>query len=313
MQVKSFSLKMSDGHEIFLNRWQPDDESEIKGVVQLHHGLGEHSMRYDRFGSVLADNGYVLNAYDLRGHGKTGENSVANKTGLMGKLADKNGFDRVVNDLDEIISSLKNDFPGKKTILFGHSFGSFVSQAYIERFGNKLDGCILCGTAGPRPAMMKAGKIAANIVKFFRGKNTVVKLLSDLSFGSYNEKIENPKSVNSWLSKNEMNVELYDMDKWCGIPLTTSFFCDMLHGINTIHKPSNMKKIPVNLPVYLIYGTDDPVGDYGKTIEKLYEIYKNNGITNLSIKAYEGDRHEILNEDDKETVENDVLEWISKI
>lgn len=313
MQTKSFSVKMSDGFEIFVNRWLPDSDTEIKGIVQLHHGLAEHSMRYDRFGSVLADNGYVLNAYDMRGHGKTAENSENNKTGKFGKLADKNGFDRTVEDLKEIITSLKNEFSGKKIILLGHSFGSFISQSYIEEYGSEINGCILCGTAGPRPLMVGAGKIAAGIIKMIYGKDAVVPLLSKLSFGNYNKRIDNPQNENAWLSANEFNVQMYDMDNWCGIPLTTSFFYDMTSGLNKIHKSKNMKKIPVSLPVYFIYGEEDPVGDYGESIKKLYNIYEKNGIKNLGIKSYPGDRHEILNETDKETVENDIIEWISRI
>ena len=96
MLMKSFTLKMDDGYELCLNRWMPDTEEEIKGVIQLHHGLAEHSLRYDRFGSVLAENGYVLNAYDMRGHGRSAENAEKNGTGIFGKLADKKGFDRAV-------------------------------------------------------------------------------------------------------------------------------------------------------------------------------------------------------------------------
>ena len=313
MQTKSFTLKMSDGCEIFLNRWMPDPETEIKGIVQLHHGLAEHSMRYDRFGSILADNGYVLNAYDMRGHGKTAEKQLENNTGMFGKLADKDGFNRVVEDLHEIITLFKKDYEGKKIILFGHSFGSFISQGFIEKYGNEIDGCVLCGTAGPRPFLSAIGNFFANIVKIFRGPNSIVPLLDKLSFGSYNDRIENPKSNNAWLSSNEMNIELYEMDKWCGFKLTTSFFCDLTSGLKQIHKLKNIKNIPNTLPVFFIFGADDPVGDYGKTINKLYEIYKAKGMEKVDIKAYEGDRHEILNEDNKEIVEKDVIDWISSL
>ena len=304
---------MSDGCEIFLNRWMPDSDREIKGIIQLHHGLAEHSMRYDRFGSVLAENGYVLNAYDLRGHGKTAEKQIENKTGMFGKLAEKDGFNRVVEDLHEILTAFKKDYPNKKTILIGHSFGSFVSQSFIEKYGSEIDGCILIGTAGPRRALSAFGNFFATLVKLFRGPNSIVALLDKLSFGSYNDKVENPKSSNAWLSKNETNIKLYEMDKWCGFKLTTSFFCDLTYGLKQIHKPKNINKIPLNLPVYFLYGTDDPVGDYGKTINKLYDIYQKRGMDKVSLKAYEGDRHEILNEDDKETVDKDIIDWINTI
>ncbi|MCR4580446.1 MAG: lysophospholipase [Treponema sp.] len=313
MQTKSFFFKMSDGIEIAVNRWMPDSEEDIKGLVQLHHGLAEHSMRYDRLGSILADNGWILNAYDMRGHGKTAENAEKKGTGRFGKLAEKDGFNRVVEDLHEMIEGLKNEYQGKKIILLGHSFGSFVSQGYIEKYGKDIDACILCGTAGPNPALIGPGKFMANLVRSIKGENSIVPLLSKLSFGPYNKRVENPSSPNSWLSKNELNVQLYDEDKWCGIPLTTSFFCDMLSGLSQIHKMQNIKAIPNELPVFFIFGGEDPVGSYGESIRKLHKIYQDKGMKKVYIKEYAGDRHEILNEDDKETVEADILGWISNI
>ena len=311
MQMKSFMMKMDDGYELCLNRWQPDSDDEIKGVIQLHHGLAEHSLRYDRFGSILAEQGYVLNAYDMRGHGRTAENADKNGTGMFGKLADKKGFDRAVLDLKAVTDNLKQDFPGKKTILLGHSFGSFVAQGFIEEFGSEIDGCILCGTAGPRPGLVAMGSLAAHVITFFTGKNKCLPLLEKLSFGSYNERVNPVRTPCDWLSKNELNVDMYMMDNWCGFPLTNSFYCSMLEGLSK--KSSNMKKIPASLPVFFIWGSDDPVGTYGKTIRELIEIYKSNGLKNIEQKEYEGDRHEILNENDKEKVENDIIEWISKL
>ncbi len=313
MQTKSFFVTMSDGAEIAVNRWIPDSIEDIKGVVQLHHGLAEHSLRYDRLGSILAENGWVLNAYDMRGHGKTAENAEKKGTGIFGKLADKDGFNRVVDDLHEIIDNVKKDFAGKKTVLLGHSFGSFVSQGYIEKYGNDINACILCGTAGPNPALVAVGKIAANIVKSVKGPDSIVPLLSKMAFGSYNKRIKNPSSPNSWLSANELNVQMYEADQWCGFPLTTSFFCDMLSGLSQIHKLPNIKAIPNELPVFFIFGSEDPVGSYGESIRKLHKIYQDKGMKKVYIKEYAGDRHEILNEDDKESVEADIIGWISNI
>ncbi len=313
MMMKSFTLKMDDGYELCLNRWQPDTEEEIKGVIQLHHGLAEHSLRYDRFGSVLAENGYVLNAYDMRGHGRTAEVAEKNGTGMFGKLADKKGFERAVADLKAVTDNLKNDFPGKKTIVMGHSFGSFVTQGYIEEHGNEIDACILCGTAGPRPALVTVGSIATHIITFFAGKNNCVSMLDKLAFGSYNQRVKNPRTEFDWLSANPSNVDMYKMDNWCGIPLTASFFCSMMEGLTKIHKSANMKKIPTTLPVFFIWGSEDPVGSYGATIKNLIEIYKSNGMEKIDQKEYTGDRHEILNEDNKEEVENDIISWVSKL
>lgn len=312
MKTKNFSLKMNDGTEIFVNRWEPDAPEQIKAIVQLHHGLAEHSMRYDRLGSVLAENGYVLNAYDMRGHGKTAETAENNGSGLFGQLKKEDGFSAAVEDLAFIIDSYKNEYPDKKIILLGHSFGSFVSQSYIEKYGDKIDGCILCGTSGPQIPLAKFGHLVCKIVMGIKGGDSKVPFLTKLFFGSFNKKIENPATPDDWISANELNREMYSMDKWCGFPLTTSFFYDITEALCTIHKSKNIKKIPTTLPILFIYGEDDPVGGYGKTIKKLRDIYLKNGIKDVQLKSYENDRHEIFNEDDKEVVEKDVIEWLNK-
>lgn len=311
MQLKNFSFKTSDGFEHWVNRWLPDEGQEIKGIIQLHHGLSEHSLRYDRFGSILAENGYVLNAYDMRGHGKTAEISQENKTGLMGKIADKNGHEVVVDDLYQIIEAVKKDIPGVPVILMGHSFGSFVSQSYIEKYSDLITACILCGTAGPRKLMIGAAKPVVNIINFFSGKDKIVPLFYKLAFGSYNNGFTET-SRNAWLSRDSVSVQMYEMDNWCGTELRAIFFKDMMNLLSKIHKSSNMKKIRKDLPVFFIYGTKDPVGDQGKTIEKLISIYKANGMTNIESKAYTDARHELLNELNKEEVEADILSWVSK-
>ena len=318
MSLKSFSFKTKDGIDLWVNRWipeakDPENPPEIKAVIVFNHGLAEHSLRYDRFGSILSENGYVFNAFDMRGHGRTAETSIQNKNGDFGKLADKNGFKLAVNDVDSLIDSVMNEYPGIPVILMAHSFGSFVAQSYIENYHGKIKACFLIGTAGPRLALTTAGNIAANIFKFFCGKNSIIGLLEKLSFGSYNAHIQNIESIHDWLTKDKTVVQMYDTDKWCGFPLKTSFFCDMTGGLCNIHKKANMKKIEKDLPIYLLYGAEDPVGDYGKTVKQLAECYKSLGIKNVTVKEYANDRHEILNETDKEVVEKDIIDYLNGI
>lgn len=320
MALKSFSFKTKDGFELWVNRWIPDVNPEnpeeppkIKAVIVFNHGLAEHSLRYDRFGSILAENGFVFNAFDMRGHGRTAEISISNGTGDFGKLADKNGFKKAVFDVDEMIDLVSKDYPDVPVILMAHSFGSFVAQSYIENYHGKIAACFLIGTAGPRMVLSVAGKIAANLIKLFRGKNSIVGLLDKLSFGSYNERIKNPESIHDWLTKDKVVVQMYDCDQWCGFPLKTSFYCDMTGALCSIHKKSSIKKIDKSLPVFFLYGSDDPVGTYGKTVKALADYYKKTGIQQITIKEYPGDRHEILNETDKESVEKDVLEMLEGV
>lgn len=311
MQIEKFMQKMNDGTEISVNRWIPENEENIKAVVVLSHGMQEHALRYDRIGSDFAAAGYVFSAHDHRGHGKTAYNAEANKCGLFGKIADKNGFELVKSDLKEIIDEVKQDYPGKKIILLGHSFGSFVAQNFIEQNGEEINGCILCGTSGPNP-IIGVGKLFCSLACLIHGKNYKSKFVQNVVFGGYNDKFKSENDSLAWLSKSEANRMMYKNDSWCGGVSTTSFFRDLTWGLNKIHKPENIKKVPETLPVFAIYGTDDPVGAYGTSIEKLLDMYRNNGVKNVSSKAYAGDRHEIFNEDDGEAVIKDVLNWIEK-
>ncbi|MFA6855601.1 MAG: alpha/beta hydrolase [Treponema sp.] len=311
MQMQSFYQKMSDGMEISVNRWIPDKDHNINGIVQLCHGMMEHAMRYDRLGSILAENGWIFCAYDQRGHGKTAQKAESDGTGMFGMLAEKDGFNRVTGDLNEVIIRIKNDFPEKKVVLLGHSFGSFVSQAYIETYGSHIDACALCGTSGPRIPLVMAGSFTAHIVALFKGRKYCSPFLKHMAFGSYTKHISNSVNGLEWLSRDKSNVQMYMDDKWCGFDPTTGFFCDMAQGLKKIHAASNLKKIPHTLPVLIAYGSEDPVGDYGKSVKNLFHIYRKNGITDVTLKEYPEDRHEIFNEIDKDTVTNDFLLWIN--
>ncbi len=310
MNTTSFFQTMSDGTEISVTRWIPD--GEVKGVVQLSHGMAEHSMRYDRLGSVFAENGYVLSAHDHRGHGRTAQKAEQKGTGGFGYLADRKGFIKIESDALEVLKKLKEDFPGKKTCLLGHSFGSFVAQALMEDYGNEYDCAILCGTAGPRRLLILGGEFLAFFNILFLGKKHKSNFLNKISFGSYLKHIENPGTDFDWLSKSEMNVNMYMADQWCGFVPSAGFFRDMYDGFTKIHKRRNMKKIPKSLPVLFIYGKEDPVGDYGKTVELLAQDYRDNGMQDITVIPYETLRHEIFNEVESDKVIADCLDWISK-
>lgn len=311
MQVEKFMQKMSDGTEISVNRWIPENEDNIKAIVVFSHGMQEHALRYDRVGSEFAARGYLFSAHDHRGHGKTAYYAEANKTGMFGKIADKNGFEKVTSDLGEIIDELNKDYPVKKIILFGHSFGSIVAQNFIEQHGDKISACILSGTRGPMKGLA-AEKLFADLACLVMGKNRKSRLCQNIAFSSYNDRFKNEKDSLSWLSKNAANRMMYRNDSWCGGISTVSFFRDVAAGLAKVHKAKNIRKIPLELPVLAVYGSDDPVGNYGKSIEKLLEAYRKNGVKNVSSKIYDGDRHEILNEENSDEILSDIFNWIEK-
>lgn len=307
--TNSFFQTMSDGAAISVNRWIP--EGEIKAVIQMSHGMVEHSLRYDTLGSILAEQGFIFQAHDHRGHGKTAQYAEKDGTGMFGYFADKNGFDRVVDDIEEVLQKAKTDFPGKKVFLLGHSFGSFAAQAFCEKYGNEIEGCLICGSAGPRKALLFQARLVSQIIGFFYGKKHTTYLLDKMAFGAYNKRIPDSKTNHDWLSRDPVSVGMYESDDWCGFVPTVGFFQDMFKGLSQIHKSDAMKKIPSGLPVLIMYGTDDPVGGYGKTIHELAEIYKANGMKDVTEKAYEGARHELLNETNRDEVTRDIISWVS--
>lgn len=309
MRLENSTFTARDGMKLSCNTWLPSDLKAAKAVIVLVHGMCEHSLRYDRTASTFADEGFVVLSYDQRGHGKTAVMAENSKTGMMGLLDKKDGFNKVVGDLSEIINKAKKDYPGKKIVLFGHSFGSFVSLGYIENIPS-LDMCILCGTSGNMEPLAKEGLALIAFAKLFHKKTHKSKAVRDIMFGRYLKKIPDAKTGLEWLSKNTFNQELYQADEWCGGIATLQFYEDLLKAIIAVNKKKAIRRIKAELPILLISGSEDPVGNYGAGVRKLEETIKRLGVNDCSLKLYEGDRHEILNELDADKVIADCINWI---
>lgn len=311
MKTDAITVKMDDGANICVHRWIPD--GEVRGVVQFFHGMVEHAMRYDRLGSILVENGFALIADDHRGHGQTARDAEWNSNGCFGYLADEDGFERVVQDEFAITRRIKEEFPGKKIFIFGHSFGSIVAQAYIEENATDISGCIISGTIGKRSTSAFFGSLIAEISRKVHGKYHISGTINKMTFGAYNKRIPSPTSKNDWLTRDKMIVQLYDGDLWCGFVPTVSFFCDLFRGVRRVVKKRAISSILATLPVFFIYGEEDPTGRYGKGPKKLCEMYKKAGMTNVKEKMYPGARHELLNELCREEVEKDVLDYLKSL
>ena len=142
------------------------------------------------------------------------------------------------------------------------------------------------------------------------GADHVSKLINVMSFGAYNQRIKSPKTAFDWLSRNEDNVCGYMKDPLCGFTFTVNGFQTLFKLIYNLHDREKLNKMPKNIPVFFLSGADDPVGDYGKSVEMVYQSYKEIGMENVQMKLYPEDRHEILNEVDKEDVYGDIYRWI---
>ena len=295
---------MSDGASVAVYTWLP--EQPPKAVLHIVHGMAEHASRYDDFAKTACKRGFAVVASDHRGHGKTGT-----KSGLMGYLADGDGFGRVVDDQKEINAEIRKRYPALPVVIVGHSFGSFVTQEYIERYGATVQAAVLIGSAGPNPSVFLAS-LLANFNCAFKGRKSAAKFMNTLVFGSYNNRIKNPHTAFDWLSRDEKEVKKYIDDEYCGFVCTAGFFQDFMRGLKRLHTQEALKSIPVELPVLITAGSADPVSNGGKTLKTLYRMYQNIGMQDVTLKLYENARHEILNETNKEEVKADILSWIEK-
>jgi alpha-beta hydrolase superfamily lysophospholipase len=307
MKSDTFSFKAADGAQIFTYRWMPDNAADIKGAIQIAHGMVEHAARYERFADALTKAGYAVYANDHRGHGKT-----AGSLDKVGYFADEMGWEKVVVDMHTLTGIIKKECPNKPFFLFGQSMGSFLSRHYSMHYGRELSGLILSGTIGDPGALGKVGILVATIEAKIKGKKAKSNLLNKLSFGAFNDAFKPNRTEYDWLSRDNAEVDKYINDPWCGAVPTAGFWCDQLGGIGYINKKGNIAKIPKNLPIYLFSGAKCAVGANTKGVSQVYNALKNAGIGDVTLKFYEDGRHEMLNEINRTEVFADVIAWINK-
>lgn len=295
----------SDGlTQIHAIEWIP--EGEIKGIYQICHGMAEHMERYDAFATYLSSNGYYVVGHDHLGHGKS-LISLENK----GFFPVERGNDCLIADIHKLRLLTEEKQPGLPYYIMGHSMGSFLVRQYLGVHGEGLSGAIIMGTGDQPELILHAGKFLCKMISVFKGWKYKSKLVNDISIGSYDKAFANSKEGTSWLSKDPVIVNKYEEDPMCGFVFTLSGFYHMYDGMLKMKKQESQGMVPKELPIFFVAGADDPVGNSGKLVEKTYQNYVNCGIKNVSIKLYEGDRHEILNELDKEVVYEDILNFLS--
>lgn len=306
MNKSEFYFKSKkDSLDIHVYKWEPIDINPI-GVVQIAHGMSETAIRYEYFAKQLTQNGYIVYINDHRGHGMT-----AKTTDKVGYLAEKDGFSYLVDDMNTLSKIIKKENPNLPLFLFGHSMGSFASQRYIMDHANNLDGLILSGSNGKHGVILKIGEkfILHKIKK--HGRLYRSKQLDNLFFGGNNKKLKSPRTEFDWLSRDEKEVDKYINDPFCGVLFTCGFFYDFVKGLQEIEDKDKLKNIPLDLPIYILSGDEDPVGKNGKGVLRLRDQYINLGVKNVSCTLYKGGRHEMLNETNKDEVIENILKWLN--
>ena len=289
---------------IHVNRWMPLMR-EIRGVVQIAHGVAEYGARYAHFAKFLCNQGIVVVANDHLGHGLS---LVDGRPAVY--FGDENGWDYAVDDMEEIRLHTAKLFPGKPYFMFGHSMGSFLARTHLIRYPGKFSGCVICGTGHMNALIAAAGKWVAEREIKKLGRAAYSERVGQMAFGAYNMRFAPNRTEFDWLSLNEANVDTYISDPQCGGRITLGLFSDMMDGIAFITRQSNIAKMDQTMPVLFIAGEKDPVGDMGKGVERACACFKKAGMKDVSMKIYHGLRHEILNEKVNRYVYQDVLNWL---
>lgn len=282
-------------------------DGKPRAVVQIAHGIAEHIDRYRPFMEFLADNGFVAAGNDHLGHGKSIR--VPEEQGFF---AEKDGWWRVVDDMDKLHDIMSKEYPELPYVLFGHSMGSFLTRTYLIKHPNKYDGVILSGTGHQSPALVLGGNAAASVMAKLNGAMGDGAKLDSLAFGSYLNKIENPRTKFDWLSHDTEQVDKYIADPLCGFVGKIGLYRDMMQGIKFITDKKNIAQMNKEKPVYFMSGNGDPVGDYGKGVERAYKAFCDAGLHDVFMRLYPGGRHEMLNETNKEQVYQDILNWLNE-
>jgi alpha-beta hydrolase superfamily lysophospholipase len=303
---------VDDGTKLFVRRWIPSGPPA--GVVHIVHGMAEHSFRYDRLARRLRERGFEVWAADQRGHGKTADPRVNDpgRGGLLGHCADRDGFFTVVADIDVLNGKIREVRPKTPIYLLGHSWGSFLAQAYIENHGARLAGCALSGTRGPGGLTVALGAPFLALLAFFKGSRRGSVLAHALADGPYNKPFRPNRTPFDWLSRDDKEVDAYAADPLCGKLCSAGFYRDLVGALAKIHTPKALGGIPRDLPVYIFGGTADPVGDMGSSPTALINVYRSLGLEDLEFVLYPDARHETLNETNREEVTANLISWLER-
>jgi alpha-beta hydrolase superfamily lysophospholipase len=296
---------MQDGEKVFLYAWIPD-EQPLRGVVHIVHGMAEHGLRYERFASRLYDLGYAVYAHDHRGNGQSAK--TLEKLGHINNLS----FEVLVDDIETIRQFIIRAHGEQiKYFVFGHSMGSFISLRYAQKYSEHLAGLILCGSNGSPSPLLYGGMLIATMQINYHGHAYRSKFLDQMMFGMFNKKFAPTRTTCDWLTRDANMVDEYIADPYCGFVGSASFYRAFYQGLHNWYKRKQMKRIRPTLPVYLIAGDHDPVGEFGKGVQRLKRQFHAAGVQNVDLTLYREARHELLNELNHSEVEHDVVNWLA--
>ena len=303
---EEFTYLSADGKTNVHAYWWIPQDREPRAIVQLAHGMCEYVERYDAWARRFADEGIVFCGNDHLGHGRTAASGED-----LGYTAARGGADLLVEDLYTMTQKAKSRFGDLPIFLYGHSMGSFVARLYLTRYGEALTGALISGTAGPEaPTALALSLVRA--IAATKGIRHRSKFITSLAFGAYNKRFRAENDPDAWLTRVREVRERYAKDPFCRFVFTLGGYDTLFTLLGTVSDKNWANGVPKNIPILLFSGDMDPVGNYGRGVKKVYDRLARVG-ANVTLKLYEGGRHEMHNEENKDEVFADVIDFLGKI
>lgn len=281
-------------------------DPDVKGIIQISHGMCEYIDKYDDFAKFLIKKGFAVAGHDHIGHGDS-VNTVSDR----GFFGSKDGYKSMIEDLKSMNNIIKEKYPDRPIYLLGHSMGSLIARCFSAKYGDELAGLILCGTVGPQP-LAKAGIKFANLLVNQKGERYRSKMLYNISLDYANIKFLPAKTRYDWLSSDAEEIQRHIKDERSNFIFTVKGFSDLFHLVSLANSEMVIKTVPKDLKIIFMSGDEDPVGENGNGVQRAYELYQKLGLENVDIKLYPKKRHELLKEKNKEEIFEDIFNWINK-
>jgi alpha-beta hydrolase superfamily lysophospholipase len=304
MKIEKFELKGK--HDLKLSCFKIVPKEEIKGVIQVFHGMGEHKNRYHHFAMYMAENGFAVYSHDHRKHGL----SVNNKEDV-GIFLKEDTWEDVILDCNIVNEKIQKDLPNVPIIIMGHSMGSIIARKYISNYGLVPKMAILMGTLPPiGKGRAFAPLLLTNIIGFFK-KDKRLPFIAKLLNAPLNKKIPVKRTTFDWLSNDDKLVDKYIVDPLCGYAYSKRFYIEFFNTMIDINQSEVISKTK-DIPLLFISGKDDPVGDFGEGVKKTRDLYSALGYNKLTLELIENNRHEVLNEKENISTYKYLISWINQ-
>jgi alpha-beta hydrolase superfamily lysophospholipase len=273
MQHFEFGWQTEDGLQLYAQGWQP--ETEPRGVVCLVHGLGEHSGRYKHLAAFLNQAGYVLLAFDLRGHGKS-----------QGQRGHTPSYEALLDDIAHLLEEAAERYPDRLCFLYGHSLGGNLVINYALHRRPPLAGVVATGPLF-RPAFEPPA-----------WKLTLARIMYSV-WPTLAMSNELDRQV---LSRDPAVVHAYNEDPLVHDRLTPRLTMDMLQsGLWALEHAAEFP-----LPLLLMHGSADRL-----TSAQASREFAAQAGERCTLKIWDGFYHEIHNEPEQGEVFAYLLEWLN--